>query len=107
MPSAASSTTSIQSIQSTPHQSGTQQQQAAQLPTQAPAQSAGKKPKKERAFKLTLLSFTDHEVECSFDTYKNYRITFKFDINEDESEDIAKSMVSGVQETTSTASMAI
>ena len=76
-------------------QTSTQQpaQQQGQLSTPAPAQSVDKKKKKERAFKLNLLTVTGDEIEFSFDTYKNYRITFKFEINEDESMDIAKSMV--------------
>ena len=76
--------------QTSTQQPAQQGQQATQVP---PGQSMGKTKKKERAFKLTLITVTGDEIECSFDTYKNYRITFKFDINEDESVDIANSMV--------------
>lgn len=64
-----------------------------QQATPASTQSTAKTKKKERTFKLTLLSVNEDVIECSFDTYKNYRINFKFDINEDESIDISKSMV--------------
>ena len=33
-------------------------------------------------------------VECSFDTYKNNRITFKFGIDDDEPDEVAANMVS-------------
>ena len=33
-------------------------------------------------------------VECSFDTYKNNRITFKFGIDDDEPDEVSANMVS-------------
>ena len=35
-------------------------------------------------------------VECSFDTYKNNRITFKFGIDDDEPDEVATNMVSAI-----------
>lgn len=97
MPSSSnSSTTSLPGPQPASQASTQQLAQQGQQASQTPAQSGGKTKKKERAFKLTLLSVKGDGIECSFDTYKNYRITFKFDINEDESIDIAKSMVRSV-----------
>jgi len=32
-------------------------------------------------------------VECSFDTYKNNRIIFKFGLDEDEPDEVAENMV--------------
>lgn len=94
MPSSSnSSTTSLPGPQPASQTSTQQLAQQAQQAGQTPAQSVGKTKKKERTFKLTLLSVIGDVIECSFDTYKNYRITFKFDISEDESIDIAKSMV--------------
>ena len=96
MPSSSnSSTISLPGSQPASHTSTQQpaQQGQQQSTTQAPAQSVGKTKKKERAFKLALLTVSGDEIECSFDTYKNYRITFKFDMSDDESIDIAKSMV--------------
>jgi hypothetical protein len=90
----SSGNSSTISLPGSASQTSTQQPtQQGQPVSQVPGQSVGKAKKKERAFKLTLITVTGDEIECSFDTYKNYRITFKFDINEDESVDIAKSMV--------------
>lgn len=86
-----SSTISLPGSQPASQTSTQQPAQQGQQP--APAQSVGKTKKKERAFKLALLTVSGDVIQCSFDTYKNHRITFKFDINEDESMDISKSMV--------------
>jgi hypothetical protein len=91
--SSNSSTTSLPGSQPTNQSSNQPAQQGQQVAPVAQGQPVNKTKKKERAFKLTLYNVTGDEIECSFDTYKNYRITFKFDINEDESVDIAKSMV--------------
>ena len=57
-----------------------------------------KGPKKERLPKVQLRKIEKKAegivVECTFDTYKSNRITFRFDVKIDDPEDIADNMVS-------------
>lgn len=54
----------------------------------------GTKSAKDRKPKLTMISADGDVVECSFETYKQQTITFKFGLSDDDTpEDIARNMV--------------
>lgn len=59
---------------------------------------AAKTGKKERLPRIQLKRIEGSPegpvVECSFDTYKNNRITFKFGIDDDEPDEVSANMVS-------------
>lgn len=54
----------------------------------------GKKPKRKKpAPKLTIINANGEEVECLLETAKHSTITFKFNPNDDQPEDIADNLV--------------
>lgn len=62
------------------------------------SKGAAKTGKKERLPRIQLKRIEGSPegpvVECSFDTYKNNRITFKFGIDDDEPDEVSANMVS-------------
>ena len=67
------------------------------VPAEKKDKTGTKPTKKERLPRIQLKRITGSPegpvAECSFDTYKNNRITFKFGIDDDEPDEVAVNMV--------------
>ena len=67
------------------------------IPAEKKDKTGTKPTKKERLPRIQLKRITGSPegpvAECSFDTYKNNRITFKFGIDDDEPDEVAVNMV--------------